>query len=334
MFSNDNKITLIVPVYNAQRTIDSCIESIISQTFSSWELIIVNDGSTDSSLELCLKWAKTDNRITIYSQENSGAGVARNFGIAKCQTRWLTFVDADDKLSIDYLDNFHIENLQKGDISVQGYVRLTPEGKYIGESKNFSSHYYNKDCISQAFQNENLLDYGQTVGKLYETEMIQNNNCKFTAKFRLSEDHLFFLSLLPFVNGILTNPGEKYYYLEWYSNTNVTRQKIPAAEAICRFKALKDAYSILLRTFHIDKNTHTWLQDFIFTNGQSLIIQGLFKDTAKTDAKRYLHSLVHKNNDFNLKFRPKSIKGKLMKLMIQNLPIGISYYILKIILNQ
>lgn len=90
------QISIIVPVYNAEKFLPQCIESLLAQTFQDIEIILVNDGSTDSSLDICEKYAKIDTRITIISKDNEGVAKARRDGIMKASAEYITFIDSDD----------------------------------------------------------------------------------------------------------------------------------------------------------------------------------------------------------------------------------------------
>lgn len=95
----DVLISIIVPVYNAEKYLDTCVESIIRQTYTNWELILVNDGSSDRSPEICEKWSRRDPRITVIHKENGGASSARNAGLNVARGEYIGFVDADDYIS-------------------------------------------------------------------------------------------------------------------------------------------------------------------------------------------------------------------------------------------
>lgn len=97
-------ISIIIPVYNAEKYIERCINSILNQTYKKWELILVDDGSTDQSYELCSKYAKTNTQIIIIQQENKGANKARQQGWLHAKGEWITFVDADDSLPYNALE--------------------------------------------------------------------------------------------------------------------------------------------------------------------------------------------------------------------------------------
>ena len=95
-------ISVIIPVYNAENYVGRCIESVQAQTYNNWQMILVDDGSKDKSLEICQKYADVDNRISVIHQENAGPGIARNTGIAKASGNYVVFIDSDDYIEKDY----------------------------------------------------------------------------------------------------------------------------------------------------------------------------------------------------------------------------------------
>lgn len=98
------QISIIVPVYNAEKFLPQCLESLLAQTFQDIEMILVNDGSTDSSLEICEKYAKIDHRITILSKDNEGVAKARRDGIMKASAEYISFIDSDDYYEPDFCE--------------------------------------------------------------------------------------------------------------------------------------------------------------------------------------------------------------------------------------
>lgn len=89
-------ISVIVPVYNAERFVGKCIKRVQAQIYTNWQMILVDDGSKDKSLEVCKRYAMNDNRISVIHQENAGPGIARNTGIAKATGDYVVFIDSDD----------------------------------------------------------------------------------------------------------------------------------------------------------------------------------------------------------------------------------------------
>lgn len=126
------KISVVVPIYNVDRWLPRCLTSIIGQSFTEFELLLVNDGSTDDSLEICQSFSKKDERIKIINKENGGLSDARNAGIDIAQGRYIVFVDSDDYLERNYLFNLY-HNIIKtnADIAMCEYKEVTEKGKLI-----------------------------------------------------------------------------------------------------------------------------------------------------------------------------------------------------------
>lgn len=98
------KVSIIVPVYNTEKYLHECLQSVISQTYSNLEIILIDDGSTDNSLEICNRFSSLDQRIKVFHQENAGVSVARNSGIEEASGDWLMFLDSDDCLQLDAVE--------------------------------------------------------------------------------------------------------------------------------------------------------------------------------------------------------------------------------------
>lgn len=132
----NEKISIVVPVYNAALFLPSCLDSIVKQTYPFFEVLLIDDGSTDDSLRTCNKYCDKDDRFIVYSIKHSGPSAARNFGITKCTANWVTYIDSDDFVADVFLETL-IDNKDKygADISVVGMLR----------TKNYSyKHNYNR----------------------------------------------------------------------------------------------------------------------------------------------------------------------------------------------
>ena len=117
-------ITVIVPVYNTEKYIEKCIDSLKEQTMNNIEIIVINDGSTDNTLKILKKLASGDNRIKIINQSNQKQGAARNRGLDLAKGEYIAFVDADDWIDLDYLEKMHNTALKyRADIAVSSMVR-------------------------------------------------------------------------------------------------------------------------------------------------------------------------------------------------------------------
>ena len=98
------KISVIVPVYNSEKYIERCVESIMAQTYQNWELILIDDGSVDNSFSILCEFEKQDSRIRVFHQNNMGPGIARNVGISRATGDYIVFVDSDDRINADYFN--------------------------------------------------------------------------------------------------------------------------------------------------------------------------------------------------------------------------------------
>lgn len=97
-------ISIIIPVYNAEKTLSRCVNSILNQTFQDWELLLIDDGSTDRSGELCDEYASKDQRIKVFHKTNGGVSSARNIGLDYAKGEWITFIDSDDYIYDNIFD--------------------------------------------------------------------------------------------------------------------------------------------------------------------------------------------------------------------------------------
>lgn len=103
---NSIKISVIIPIYNSEEYLDDCIKSVLAQNYTNFELLLINDGSTDSSGKICDEYALTDTRIKVFHQENAGVSATRNLGIQESIGEWLCFIDSDDTVNNKYLSDF------------------------------------------------------------------------------------------------------------------------------------------------------------------------------------------------------------------------------------
>ncbi|MGN1217108.1 MAG: glycosyltransferase family 2 protein [Phocaeicola sp.] len=192
---NTPLVSIIVPVYNAEKYIHECIDSLLAQTYANIEVVLVDDGSPDNCGKICEDYAAKDNRIKVIHQQNAGVSAARNKAIAHSKGERITFVDADDKVTDDYIEKLMSKD---GDWGIGGYRDTNNnccninEGGYIG-----------KDRLIQFFQEHLHNLYTNNIGgKLYRSSIICKNNIKFNTNVRFSEDFLFNLEYLNHCNSV------------------------------------------------------------------------------------------------------------------------------------
>lgn len=121
-------ISVIVPVYNTEQYLPRCIESILSQSFTDFELLLIDDGSTDGSGKICDAYAEKDNRIRVFHKENGGVSSARNMGLDEAKGEWVYFVDSDDELLHDGLQVLFDNTNKEVDVVLAGFEEVSEEG--------------------------------------------------------------------------------------------------------------------------------------------------------------------------------------------------------------
>ncbi len=129
-------ISLVIPVYNVERYLDKCVQSALAQTYDNFEVVLVDDGSTDNSGRMCDEYAEKDNRIIVFHKPNGGLSDARNYGVKHCNAELVSFVDSDDCITNDYLEHlWFLMQKYESDISCAGFMRVS-EGDSISVKDN------------------------------------------------------------------------------------------------------------------------------------------------------------------------------------------------------
>lgn len=163
-----NTISVIVPIYNAEKYLSKCIESLIHQSHRALQIILVNDGSTDNSLTIAQNYAAQDARIAIYSQTNRGQAAARNNGLQYASGEWIAFVDADDYLDTDCYAQL-MQHIAHNDCVQMGYRRMSTDGKIIEEKCPRYFYQFTSPCMR--LYRRNLFTEHQLIfpdGMIYE----------------------------------------------------------------------------------------------------------------------------------------------------------------------
>ena len=192
-------ISVIVPVYNAEKYLQKCLDSILEQTYQNLEIIIINDGSTDNSGQICQEYEKQDDRIIYIEKENSGVSDTRNAGMDRMTGTYVTFVDSDDWLEPNYVKFLYEKVIDhKADIVVGNYTSFNESNSvfYFHTSADYYEKVYdNKSIIPCLYDSKELLKSALIVpwGKIYKKEIIAN--LRFPIN-RIGEDALFNLKAL------------------------------------------------------------------------------------------------------------------------------------------
>ena len=216
---NKKDISIIVPIYNAEKYLNKCIDSIINQSKKELEIILINDGSTDNSETIIKKY--NDKRIKYFKNKNQGIGKTRNFGIEKATGKYIMFLDSDDFLELNACEKmFEKAEKDKLDIVICDYYRYFDNGK---KEKVKLPNFKN----SSLKDNPNIIcEHLSPWAKIYKTDLLKNNNIKFVENLKY-EDAPFVIETLDCAKKIgKINLPLNYYVIHEKSETTVRDEKV------------------------------------------------------------------------------------------------------------
>lgn len=212
-------ITVIVPVYNVEQYLQECIDSILAQTYSEFELLLIDDGSTDNSGKICDNNCTKDTRIKIIHKKNEGVSITRNLGLKHATGKYVTFIDSDDWVDEKYLETFWKAS-EGFDLIISGYYTQT---------QNYHLKVYVPEC--ETFLNGKLkylydkyIDSGIISFpwcKLFSLEIIRKNNLQFNSEMTLGEDTIFTFRFLSVAKNISLIDYSGYYWR--YNSSSLSR---------------------------------------------------------------------------------------------------------------
>ncbi len=195
-------ISVIVPVYNSEKTLARCVDSILSQTFSDFELLLVDDGSIDLSGKICDDYALKDNRVHVFHKRNGGVSSARNVGLDNASGKWITFCDSDDYVNDNWLSIF-IKYCKNGvDLVVQSFDILNQNVYkfFEGNRADFIEIFYDLSIV------------GYIWNKLFSANVLKKYNIRYNESFSFHEDEAFVYQFLLHIDKVIFTPEYAYHY--------------------------------------------------------------------------------------------------------------------------
>lgn len=316
-----SQITVIVPVYNVELYLAKCLESIINQTYEELEIIVINDGSTDSSGGICDQYARLDSRILVIHQSNEGISAVRNRGLDSTTSKYVTFVDSDDFLNLDAIEilyDFLIES--NAQISIGHVQKIDPDGillasqnpKLIDKLKIYDNH----GAISAMYDHQyaDSLSFVVVTAKLYDFQLF--DNLRFPVG-KLYDDEYVNYKLLLRANKIVYLAQTVYFYL--IRNDSITRSSY-SLQKLSRLEALEERLEILAKNQMEDLVQNTTYVYFRELSNHLIKLPKFFPNEIEIYNSL---ALKHKNSGWSLlKSTPISIKSYvyiLVHLFFRNL---------------
>ena len=209
-------VSIIIPIYNADRYLRQCLESVNNQSFTRWECILVDDGSSDSSSDICKEFVANDERFKLIQKTNGGVSSARNTGIDKSMGTWLFFSDADDTLDVHCLEVLYNAVENETEFVMAGYSKMSESGEIKESYPNTAfCEISTIDAIKQVYQPTLLSYQGYLWCKLFRADIVKNDTIRFNERIYFNEDRLFIIQYLCRLQGAIQfSTTSVYNYIE------------------------------------------------------------------------------------------------------------------------
>ena len=287
----EDLISIIVPVYNSAKVLKRCIDSIINQDYSNWELVIVNDGSTDSSLSICKKYEKDDSRIHVVDKENGGVSSARNQGILHTNGKYICFVDSDDSIAPSFLSVL-IKSIKgsNADITICGMTTISVNGS--NDSIPTKSNCINGQIAIANFVQRHYLEWliSSPCGKLYKKSQLPPGG--FNEAISLGEDLKFNVEYFHKINSIKLVPEALYNYYD--NEGSLTKSYKPG-----HLEAINEIYSMTKKYVEsvegADLRLFKYVNYKLFSFCVSFMSQNM-KESSIQDEKKFIKLIIDNGN--------------------------------------
>ena len=318
------KVSIIVPIYNAQKTLERCIESILNQDFSDFELLLINDGSKDDSGKICDAYAKKDHRVRVIHKENSGVSASRNLALQEAKGEYLQFLDADDWITPN-ATRLLVESLEQNhcDMVIADFYRVIKERLSHKGSIDEDGVLSREEFANFMMENPADFYYGVLWNKLYKKSIIEKQQLCMNPKISWCEDFMFNLEYIRHCENIFVLQVPIYYYVK--TKGSLVSQSMSLTKTIKTkmmvFEYYTDFYKQVLTEEEYEKKRlqiYSYLMDMA---SDEIVPPTLLSNSKKLGQERSLANaaLGDDNNYFAEDYRNR----KLMAYYIE--PVAIKY---------
>lgn len=244
-------ISIVIPIYNAEKYLHRCLDSILCQTYNDFEIILIDDGSNDESYKICTTYSQKDNRIKLYHKENGGVSSARNLGLEHINGEWITFIDADDWIAETYLENLiRYTKDDKYDL-IFSYATVV-HNDYIVKEKYYCKELCS-DNIYKMFTENDAIWHTSPWSKLYKYSIIKEHKIQFQNGIHLGEDAIFLFQYIIHCNWIYITNHTDYQY-NFDSENSLTKRIFNLESEYRGYEIIQDTTNQLKATFpNMDK---------------------------------------------------------------------------------
>lgn len=324
-------ISIIIPVYNAEAYLPQCLDSILIQTYQDFEIILINDGSSDNSETICNEYALKDSRIHVIHQKNAGVSTARNNGIEHAQGKWITFIDSDDWIEPSYLANFKLDESTNIDLIIQGLEYYDHRKKCFFNPWSFKECILHKKDYLAGFTENRLMEVGFPIGKAYQKKILNLNNLRFDSRISFHEDHIFVLDYYRFCNTVRLVNATDYKYRCYHTTATLSSKRHPwnemnlaGDEMLARFEVMKGIF--FPKHSDTERSLYTFAYDCKITAAESIILG----EMPYKEKQKFFKQVIHREQ-IERYYYPVSIRNKITKYLYLRFPYIIAYVYLHLI---
>lgn len=333
------KISIIIPVYNAEKYLKICVDSILNQTFKDFELILINDGSSDTSKEICEQYIKLDKRIYMIDQANQGVSVARNSGIDFASGEYIMFCDSDDWMEKNCLQSLYDKIISNRNIDIVfsgAYKDFYYNDKKImskieGISEELFMNVMGLERYIEYIYNSCLVLVQSPWAKLYSSKIIKSNNLYFNKNMICYEDFDFNLRFIYYSSNILFLKDIYYHYRIIKNNAGLSKRK--KNDLVYEISMIHKRINQLLIKIKAKQKSIDYIES-IFIDAYGLVLKKIIIEEKNIETKERNTILKHlfKDDEF-LKFfnAKKSVLRfyKIIKILVDLKLYNCAYLLIK-----
>ncbi|MGG1634057.1 glycosyltransferase family 2 protein [Paenibacillus sp. NRS-1760] len=300
------KISVILPSYNVEKYIGKCLESLLKQSYNNLEIIIVNDGSTDGTLEIAKEFLNIDKRLIVTNQDNQGVSIARNNAINLSTGEYIIFVDPDDYVHEDFVKSLYESLIQnKSDLAICGHTKVYDDLTEV-KSKTSRSLFTDDVIFEEYFIGESTLTV-LMCDKIFKSNIIKENNIHCPIEVTSGQDQVFILEYLLYCNSVSTVDNNYYYYYQRIGSKSKRYEYYIFERTIIKLEYLKD----LLKKHKLYDKFEGYFKIRLYMN---LFSQGLL--LYRYDSKENFKSKFRKLLDDSVKYINKSRLSILLDIVL------------------
>lgn len=274
-------LSIIIPVYNTEKTLYRCIDSIINQSYRDWELLLIDDGSTDYSATICDNYTLQDKRIKVFHKSNEGVSAARNVGLKHAKGEWITFVDSDDYVKRDYLKNLLSHTSVTVDLVVS-YAEVHDENGFKVE--RYPSKLVTNENFDTIFIENDMNWHTSPWSKLYKRKIIEENHLRFCKGMHIGEDAVFLFSYMLCSDRIYISHDTDYCYFA-YTPGSLTKRVNSLASEILAYDQIRTTVESMILKKAIKNSISLRKLNWLIASYQRRILNALYYNNVQKEER-------------------------------------------------